>query len=426
MDDNHPSWYRRRGYLHFDLPIGTKKAISLTSNPSFVKKHSFYPLINYEVSSKKINKDKLSGKLLVKNKMRPIAYSSHVDSHIYAFYAEKLSELYEGTLKDNGLDKSVLAFRNLGKSNIDFAYEAFLKIKEMGECSAVALDFSKFFDTLDHNLLKKSWCKLLGQEKLPPDHFNVFKSITKFSTVDKLELYKLFSISKNKPRNQHKRICSSEDFRTKVRAEGLIKPNLCGYGIPQGSLISALLSNIYMLDFDLEMKKYADIHGGYYFRYCDDMLFIMPKSLKNKVAGFAQKHISKLKVRINPDKTEIRQFNKVGNILKADNTLQYLGFIFDGENIYLRSSSLARYSEKMRRGVSLAKQTMRKYNDIRAMKGADEKALYKKKLYSRYTHLGGRNFITYGLRAANKMESNTIKKQLKPLWRRFHEELDKD
>ena len=70
--------------------------------------------------------------------------------------------------------------------------------------------------------------------------------------------------------------------------------------------------------------------------------------------------------------------------------------------------------------------TMRKYNDIRAMKGADEKALYKKKLYSRYTHLGGRNFITYGLRAANKMESNTIKKQLKPLWRRFHEELDKD
>ncbi len=80
----------------------------------------------------------------------------------------------------------------------------------------------------------------------------------------------------------------------------------------------------------------------------------------------------------------------------------------------------------MRRGVSLAKQTMRKYNNIRAMKGADEKDLYKKKLYSRYTHLGGRNFITYGLRAANKMNSNTIKKQLKPLWRRFHEEIEKD
>jgi len=426
MDDDAPSWYRSRGYLHFDVPVGKKKAIHITTNPNYIKRHSFYPFINYAVSSKKINKDKSTGKILVKNKERPIAYSSHLDSHIYAFYSEKLSALYEDKLLECGLEKSVLAFRSLGKSNIDFAYEAFIKIKEMGECCAVALDFSKFFDTLNHDLLKKSWCKLINKEKLPSDHFNVFKSITKFSTVDKMDLYELFSISKSSPKSKHKQICCAKDFRDKVRGGGLIKSNLNDYGIPQGSPISALLSNIYMLDFDLEMKKYADIHGGYYFRYCDDMLFIMPKRLKKNVAGFAEKHINKLKVHINPQKTEIRQFNKVGNILEADSPLQYLGFIFDGENIYLRSSSLARYSEKMRRGVSLAKQTMRKYNNIRAMKGADEKDLYKKKLYSRYTHLGGRNFITYGLRAANKMNSNTIKKQLKPLWRRFHEEIEKD
>ena len=101
--------------------------------------------------------------------------------------------------------------------------------------------------------------------------------------------------------------------------------------------------------------------------------------------------------------------------------------MFDGENIYIRSSSLARYSEKMKRGISLAKQTMRKYNDIRAEKGATEKELFMKKLYSRYTHLGAKNFVTYGLRAANKMgNSKTIRRQLNPLWRRFHEELDKD
>lgn len=426
MDDDTPSWYRSRGYLHFDVPVGKKKAIHITTNPNYIKRHSFYPFINYAVSSKKINKDKSTGKILVKNKERPIAYSSHLDSHIYAFYSEKLNALYEDKLLEYGLEKSVLAFRSLGKSNIDFAYEAFIKIKEMGECCAVALDFSKFFDTLNHDLLKKSWCKLINKDKLPSDHFNVFKSITKFSTVDKMDLYELFSISKSNPKIKHKQICCAKDFRNKVRGGGLIKSNLNDYGIPQGSPISALLSNIYMLDFDLEMKKYADIHGGYYFRYCDDMLFIMPKRLKKNVAGFAEKHIKKLKVHINPQKTEIRQFNKVGNTLEADSPLQYLGFIFDGENIYLRSSSLARYSEKMRRGVSLAKQTMRKYNNIRAMKGADEKDLYKKKLYSRYTHLGGRNFITYGLRAANKMNSNTIKKQLKPLWRRFHEEIEKD
>ncbi|TOC00062.1 hypothetical protein CGJ93_24225, partial [Vibrio parahaemolyticus] len=131
-------------------------------------------------------------------------------------------------------------------------------------------------------------------------------------------------------------------------------------------------------------------------------------------------------VSINPKKTELRTFTKQGNILVADQMLQYLGFMFDGENAYIRSSSLARYSEKMKRGIRLAKKTMVKYNAIRQSKGLDEQPLYKRKLYSRYTHLGGRNFITYGLRAADTMGSKTIKRQLKPLWRRFNEELKKE
>ncbi|HGS4441951.1 TPA: hypothetical protein ACMDNB_003635 [Vibrio cholerae] len=122
----------------------------------------------------------------------------------------------------------------------------------------------------------------------------------------------------------------------------------------------------------------------------------------------------------------MRTFSSQGGILVADQMLQYLGFMFDGENVYIRSSSLARYSEKMKRGIRLAKKTMDKYNAVRVAKGLPEKSLYKRKLYSRYTHLGGRNFVTYGLRAASAMQSKTIKRQLKPLWRRFHEELEKE
>ncbi|MCG9770940.1 hypothetical protein L1D59_20285, partial [Pseudoalteromonas piscicida] len=65
MDDDTPSWYRSRGYLHFDVPVGKKKAIHITTNPNYIKRHSFYPFINYAVSSKKINKDKSTGKILV-------------------------------------------------------------------------------------------------------------------------------------------------------------------------------------------------------------------------------------------------------------------------------------------------------------------------------------------------------------------------
>lgn len=426
MSSNIPLWYRSRGYLHFDLPISLKKARNLVTNPDLVSKHAFFPLISYAVESKKISKNKKTRKIDIAVKERPIAYSAHVDSHIYAYYANLLSRKYESRLKSAGLSDCILAFRGLGKSNIDFAFEAFEQIKKMGECSAVALDFSKFFDTLDHSILKQSWANLLGEEKLPPDHFNVFKSITKFSQVNKVDLYKEFGISPNNPKNGRTRVCTAQEFRDVVRKKKLIKPNKNSFGVPQGSPISALLSNIYMFEFDAEMKKYMDIHGGKYYRYCDDMLFIVPAPLRDKVAGFAQERVKSLEVTINTKKTELRTFKYKNDVLVTDQMLQYLGFMFDGENAYIRSSSLARYSEKMKRGVRLAKRTMDKYNAVRLTKGLPEKDLYKRKLYSRYTHLGGRNFVTYGLRAAKTMQSKTIKRQLKPLWRRFHEELERE
>lgn len=54
----------------------------------------------------------------------------------------------------------------------------------------------------------------------------------------------------------------------------LIKTHQDSKGIPQGTPISALLSNIYMVDFDLKAKEIIDRLGGKYYRYCDDMLFI--------------------------------------------------------------------------------------------------------------------------------------------------------
>lgn len=418
------NWYRNRGYLHFDSPLSYKKADNLVRNPDLVAKHSFYPFISYIIQSKKVSKDAI-GKVNIKVKDRPIAYSAHIDSHIYSYYCDILSKLYEDRLISLGLDKSILAFRSLDKSNIDFAYEAFQEIKKMGECSAVALDFTKFFDTLDHDLIKRSWCNLLEVDQLPKDHYNVYKSITKFAMVDKLKLYSLLNISNNNPKRDKRRICSITEFRNIVRAGGHIKSNKQRFGIPQGSPISALISNIYMLDFDLAMKKYVDSYNGKYFRYCDDMLFIVPTDVRDVVVGEAQKEVHKLKVSINTSKTELRTFTHNNNLLVTDKMLQYLGFMFDGENVYIRSSSLARYSEKMKRGVRLAKKTKDKYNSIRAQKGFPEKELFKRKLYSRYTHLGHRNFITYGLKAAEKMQSKTIKRQLKPLWNRFHDELEK-
>lgn len=419
MAKDEPAWYKRRGYLHFDAPIGVARASKLVKSPKTVSRHAFYPLIRYDVISKKLKRN-ADGKLKPEPKIRPISYAAHADSQIYSFYANQLAEAYERKLASLELSECVLAFRKLRKSNIEFARDAFTEISNMGRCSAVAIDISKFFDTLNHQHLKKSWCNVLGKSKLPNDHYAVFKSLTKFSFCYRDAVYKTFQISSNNPWNGRQRICESAEFRKRVRDSGLITTNKDTFGIPQGTPISALLSNIYMIDFDRQMKALAKECGGSYRRYCDDMLFIIKRGCEARVESQADCELKKLGVAINPKKTEVRQFWRYCGVQKANAPLQYLGFTFDGRRVLLRSAALAKFSGRMNKAIRLVSRTL-----VSQLDEGEDVRLRKKKLYERYSHLGNRNFVRYGLRAANKMHSKAIKRQLKPLWGKLNRKLTK-
>ncbi|OAB33137.1 hypothetical protein PMSD_15605 [Paenibacillus macquariensis subsp. defensor] len=56
-----------------------------------------------------------------------------------------------------------------------------------------------------------------------------------------------------------------------------IKPHSDNFGVPQGSAISAVLSNIYMLDFDKIVNDNVTEKNGLYMRYSDDFIVILPK-----------------------------------------------------------------------------------------------------------------------------------------------------
>ena len=410
----HP-WYRKRGYIHFDLPVGKAKAESVVRSPNKIRRHSFWPLINYDIQSVKISRDS-TGKLVKKEKIRPISYAAHLDSHIYAYYAKKLEKPYEEAIKEANVDNCVLAFRQLGKSNIDFAKEAFDVIAKTAPVGVVAIDISGFFDNLDHGLLKQCWANLLQRQSLPTDHYAVFRSITRYSKVNREELYSACGISKQNPKSDRKRICAPSDFRSTVRQGGMVRTNSNQFGIPQGTPISALLSNIYMLDFDREMNEIVSEAGGFYFRYCDDMLFIIPEEFMAGVEKTVAENIAGLKLKINPAKTEKRIFNRDSkNHVTTDKPLQYLGFLFDGQRTFIRSAAFARHSQRMKKGVKLAKKTRDKRNSIRFQKGQSMLPLYRGSLYEKYSHLGRRNFIRYGYRAAETMKSSSIRKQLRQL-----------
>ncbi len=421
-----PTWFRQRRYLHFDEPLSLHKAVALVTNPNAVAAHSFWPLIRFQIHTAKIKQDKTTGKLDWHPKDREISYAAHGDSLIFGFYAEALGKLYEAQLGQRGLDECVLAFRSLGKNNIDFAKAAFDEISARGDCVAIALDVTKFFDTIDHAQLKQRWMRLLGTSGLPRDHYAVFKALTKFSFVDRDECFAALGVSVHTPRGGGRhRLCSPADFRLRVREAGLVKVNQHWQGIPQGTAISALLSNLYMLDFDEAAHDFAKSHGGRYMRYCDDILFIMPTAKAGATESFCIAEVDKLKLAINSAKTDTCYFVKKGAGVTCKRPMQYLGFLFDGQQILIRSAAFAKFSNRMKRGVGLAKQTMRSRNKARNAKGADEQGLYQRKILARYSHLGRRNFIRYGYTAAQLMNSKAIRRQLRPLWGRLQKAIAK-
>lgn len=424
--DLSPSWFRPRGYLHFDAPIGKDRALAIVSNAKEVARHSFYPLISYGIVTTKVRRDAKSGILEKREKTRPIRYAAHVDAHIFSYYAYILGLKYEEALRAATLGDCVLAFRKLGDSNIEFAAKAFAAIRRMGTCTAMAFDVKGFFDHLDHKILKAMWSRVLGDKKLPPDHYAVYKALTKFSWVDRDQLYSALGISLNNPKNERRRICSAEQFRGAVRNGELITTNREIFGIPQGTPISALLSNIYMLDFDERLRNDVIARGGEYIRYCDDILVITPTPKAVGLAELVQHRLEELKLSVNPSKTETTRFWPAGRTQRCDRPLQYLGFLFDGERILIRSAALAKFSGRMNQGVRLAKATAKSRNAKRLMYGLPIKSIYKRKLYDRYSHLGQRNFVRYGLRAAEILKSAAIKQQLRPLWGRLRSAIEKE
>ena len=125
-------------------------------------------------------------------------YAMPLASTLYIFsnYRHILSEHYEVELARLGLEANVLAYRRIalgdglgGKCNIHFAHEAFAKVRQLGKCCAIALDISSFFESTRSCTSEGPLVPPTGVDRLPEDHFQVFKAITRYSFVDKQAAY---------------------------------------------------------------------------------------------------------------------------------------------------------------------------------------------------------------------------------------------
>lgn len=441
--------YRSKGYLHFDNRIKIEHVYQKIQDQNWVAKHAFLPFIHYKIKLNKytvmqgvtskemrLRKDQKFIKYK-KPKDRMIYYASHLDSYIYKYYGERLNEAYNIYAEKNRIDEVSIAYRNnkSGKSNIDFAKEVFKYVLDHDNAVIIALDFTKFFDTINHKVLKDNIKTVLAVNGLPLDFYKVYKSITKFSYIDKkvideylVNKYGKKQYKKIKKQGTLKRIMSPSEFREFKK--GRIEYHKEDFGIPQGSGISAVCSNVHLIHFDASLKEWAESKSALYRRYCDDLILVIPykanlkpdvNDLKREVYQIIHGYND---LKIQEEKTEIRIYES-GRIKNQDNKfdkIDYLGFILDGETIKIREKSLFKYYSRAYRKAKISRdRTM-----VRGIK------TYRRKLYKLYTHLGYDykgygNFISYALEAHEKMKELPvqvlIKNQVKKHWNKIQDEL---
>lgn len=517
---NKKDWFSLKGYPHIGFPMEYNDINIVKSyilNPTNISKHAFLPLIHRKTTKRKFRKEysKESGlllndgkRVLMKSKERELYYSTDIDANIYSYYAHLLSLKYEVILKERNLIDIASAYRRIpldsqdedsrNKCNVDFADEVFTYIIDHKEDDlvAIAFDISSFFDNLDHKLLKRVWCEVLGTKCLSDDHYKVFKGITNYSFVEESDLFKEFkddifvkrysddkrkklikrriSIKRSKYLKNQKAVayCSRKDFKKRILGNITIKTNnkkrIVGQrgkykfsGIPQGSPISAVLANVYMLNFDTDVNAEIDSLGGIYRRYSDDMIVVCSRQHKDSVINLFKQEISKYLLDIKDEKTQVFHFinskqklvcyEEVMNEKKGigyctpNTNFAYLGFEFDGEFAKLKSVSLSQHNRKMKRSVRRCG-FYASHSEYKAGEGK----MFIRRLYKRFSHLGATrrmkyvrdksnqslfhksnkhdwgNYLTYTNMAARNMKCpNVISNQVKRQWRYLNEEIEK-
>ena len=239
--------FKYKKYPHFDEKVHWKYLVDKIRNPKFIMGHAFYPFIRYCQAMQKYPKKYISGMRTKRDepKTRIIMYSAHIDRYIYEYYSHIINTKYNKKIRQLGINKCAVAYRtNLGKSNINFAKEAFCFLRSCTDALVIIGDFTKYFDCIDHKYLKHQLCSLLGEQKLPEDFYAVFRSVTKFSYLELDEILK-FKKLKKAEFNQLDRVFTPIELRN--YKQGRILYNKNTYGIPQGSAISACLSNVYLI-----------------------------------------------------------------------------------------------------------------------------------------------------------------------------------
>ena len=274
---------------------------------------------------------------------------------------------------------------------------------------------------------------MVGEKALDVADYAIYKNITKFTYIEAQDIETEKKMLRKDMRDLE-RYFEMDEFH-EFKKKHLYK-NFKDYQIPQGSSISAVYANVYMIDFDKIINDFITSKKGIYRRYCDDIIIVVPMTRKDvidrnneKIANFIYSTRDKVpNLELNEDKTEHFFYDNgmIKKIKGKSNLINYLGFTFDGKNVRIRDKSVFKFY-------------CRAYKKIKKVKeSTNEKSFNagKKAIYHSYTHLGASkyskdhgNFLTYAYKAddvfsrSDVLVSN-IRNQVKKHWYKINKKLE--
>ena len=228
--------------------------------------------------------------------VRKLGIPTVVDRVIQQAIAQKLRGIWEPLFSDS----------SYGYRPKRSAQQTIRQVKEYAEQGyryAVSVDLSKYFDTLNHELLMN----LLHRQI---QDMRVLRLIKKYLKSGVME---------------NGVICKTEE------------------GSPQGGPLSPLLANIYLNEFDWEMYS----RGIKMVRYADDIVvFVKSKRAAERLLESCRKYLEgKLKLKMNAEKSKVTS-------IFARKEFKFLGFCLgkNGNGIYIRAhrKSLNKAKEKLK------------------------------------------------------------------------------
>ena len=228
--------------------------------------------------------------------IRKLGIPTVTDRIIQQAITQKLMPIYEPQFADG----------SYGYRPQRSAHDAILKVKELAEAGythAVLLDLSKYFDTLNHQILLNQLRRSIKDER-------VIQII--------------------------KRILKSGVMENGIKHE-------TAEGSPQGGNLSPLLANIYLNDFDHEYRK----RGVPCIRYADDiMLLAKSQRAAERLLKTSTEYLEgKLKLKVNREKSRIVS-------IFATKKLKFLGFAIgknkDGIHIRVHEKALKKFKAKIK------------------------------------------------------------------------------